>query len=533
LLEIGALLEQRGLVSEADINEASAVRREIGGDLGTTLIRLGAISEDDLLTAFAAELQLPIVDAATLPTPDVLRDTVARLNIPASWLHDHLAIPWFDSKDGDQTLCIASPRIFDPDIIEAAEHWHTSPARLYIAGTGVVETALGALWGQAVAVEPDIRNTAQLRQLAEEAPAIDFVQGMFAEAISRAASDIHIEPFETVMQVRFRVDGIMTLWQERPRQFFDAVSSRIKLMSLMDIAERRLPQDGRQSIRISGKEVDVRVSSLPTAWGESLVLRFLGKTQSLPTLGDLGVSAADIDQLLRVISHANGLVVVSGPTGSGKTTTVYRLISHLNDGCRKIVTIEDPVEIDLPGVLQMAVRADIGLDFSTGLRSILRQDPDVIFVGEIRDAETARIAVQAALTGHLVITTVHTSSAVGAVTRLLDLGVEDFLLGEVLSGLVAQRLLRRACQACSAQGCSVCKMTGYRGRVGAFEIIGASTPLRVAIRDRSSQDRLAEVARMSGSRGLREDALFKADQGLTTRAEVDRILGPAHDGTHS
>jgi general secretion pathway protein E len=339
-----------------------------------------------------------------------------------------------------------------------------------------------------------------------------------------------------------------------PRSGFDAVCSRIKLLSGMDIGERRLPQDGRQTIRVSGQQVDLRVSALPSTWGESVVLRLLGKTSRLPALQELGLDAAQAEGLLSLAEQPNGVVLVSGPTGSGKTTTIYRLLTHLNDGVRKIVTVEDPVEFDLPGVVQVHVKSEIGLTFAAGLRAMLRQDPDVIMVGEIRDPETAKIAVQAALTGHLVISTVHTNSALAAVARLLDLGVEDYLLADVLRGVVGQRLVRRLCPHCArpsspeqrrhheaaapggppssgpadwreAKGCEACANTGYLGRIGLFETAVATKALERSVRSRADEDALAATARRDGFRTLFEDGYAKARAGLTTLSEVYRSVG--------
>jgi general secretion pathway protein E len=339
-----------------------------------------------------------------------------------------------------------------------------------------------------------------------------------------------------------------------PRSRFDAICSRIKLLSGMDIGERRLPQDGRQSIHAAGQELDLRISSLPSVWGESLVLRLLGRIDRLPKLAELGVSDAQAAQLLALVDRPSGVVLVSGPTGSGKTTTIYRLLVHLNNGARKIVTVEDPVEFELPGVVQVQARSDIGLSFAAGLRSILRQDPDVIMIGEIRDQETARIAVQAALTGHLVISTIHTNSALAAATRLLDLEVEPFLLADVLRGLVGQRLVRRLCPHCSHPsdsdrvaayealaprdvatsghaawrepiGCALCAQSGYLGRLGLYEIALATPELEQDVRQRASEEQLTRTARAGGFRSLFDDGYAKARAGLTSLAEVRRAVG--------
>ncbi|PTQ11427.1 type II secretion system protein [Sphingomonas oleivorans] len=524
---IAEMLLARGLVTERDLDDAAALQRHTGSTLPSALVRLGALAEENLLLILSEELGMPLLGRAELPASAAVAEAIERLHIPLGWLAEKQAVLWFEGMGAEERLCLAGPRAYDAELQEAAEQGHDAPARLHLVASEAIAPLLAALGeeAQTEAAAASISTPSRLRELAEEAPVIDFVNAMFAEAVARRASDIHVEPFEDVMTVRLRVDGLLVPWRSAPRTSFDAVASRIKLLSEMDIAERRLPQDGRQSIRMAGQDIDARVSSLPTVWGESIVLRFLGKTRDLPTLTGLGLSDEDAARLLATIAKPNGIVIVSGPTGSGKTTTVYRLISHLNDGVRKIVTIEDPVEIDFPGVLQMNVRADIGLSFAAGLRSILRQDPDVIFIGEIRDSETARIAVQAALTGHLVISTVHTDSAVAAITRLLDLGLEDFLLADVLTGLVAQRLLRRLCTECGGTGCAQCGDSGYRGRIGAFEVVTLDAPLRAAIRSRASQDELLAIARASGLRTMQEDAALKTRRGETSLGELRRVLG--------
>ncbi|HEY4587453.1 MAG TPA: GspE/PulE family protein, partial [Brevundimonas sp.] len=400
-------------------------------------------------------------------------------------------------------------------------------------------------------------DAARLRELAQEAPVIDFVNAVFAEALTRRASDVHVEPYEDRFLVRMRIDGVLTTARSAPRSNFDAVCSRIKLLSGMDIGERRLPQDGRQSIRVSGQEVDLRVSTLPCSWGESIVLRLLGKTSRLPQLSELGVSAQQEQGFLRLAEHPNGVFLITGPTGSGKTTTIYRLLTHLNDGERKIITVEDPVELDLPGVIQVRVRSEIGLTFAAGLRSILRQDPDVIMVGEIRDPETARIAVQAALTGHMVISTVHTNTALAAIPRLLDLGIEDYLLADVLRGVAGQRLIRRLCEDCARPstpaeaaaheqsvaahlhaitadeparwmepvGCARCGHSGFRGRLGVYELAPMSPALIAGMRASADEDQLTAVARSEGFLSFADDALLKARRGQTALTEVHRIAG--------
>ncbi len=543
---LGDLLLERGLVSDQDFAEAQALQRDVGGGIGPTLVRIGALSEDTLLEVLSEQIGLPILDPALAPSVEAVRQAMHDLGAPLSWFLDNDVIAWRT----EDFFNAAGPRLNDPAIQEAIEQWRT-PTRLFLTSSLAIEPLLATLRGRAMLGSAD---PTRLMELAEEAPVIDFVNSVFAEAIALRASDVHFEPFEDTILVRLRVDGVLTQRRTAARDMFDAITSRIKLLSGMDIAERRLPQDGRQSIRVAGREIDVRVSTLPTTWGESIVVRLLGATQRIPELDALGLTHEQSGTLTTTIAQPNGLVLVSGPTGSGKTTTVYRLLSLLNDGVRKIVTIEDPVEFDLPGVLQMTVRSDIDLDFATGLRSILRQDPDVIFVGEIRDAETARTAVQAALTGHLVISTVHTNSALAAVSRLVDLGVEKFLLADVLRAVVGQRLVRQVCGACAAPdldpgceqqaqstltaemlrsppawrrgaGCKACGGSGFRGRVGVFEAVRIDAAMQQAIRAGAAEPDLTAQARSHGFTDLAQNGLAKARLGETTFLEALRVLG--------
>ena len=456
---------------------------------------------------------------------------------------------------------VAAINPLDPAIGDQLAQLGEGPVQLRLATHAAVTSLLASLaHGPAEAAGDGVPSeAARLSELALETPVVDFVNAVFAEALSRRASDIHVEPFADHFAVRLRIDGLLVTVRTAPRARFDAVCSRIKLLSGMDIGERRLPQDGRQSIRAAGQELDLRISSLPSVWGESLVLRLLGRIDRLPKLAELGVSDAQAAQLLSLVDKPKGLVLVSGPAGSGKTTTIYRLLVHLNNGARKIVTVEDPVEFELPGVVQVQASSDIGLSFAAGLRSILRQDPDVIMIGEIGDQETARIAVQAALTGHLVISTIHTNSALAAAPRLLDLDVEPFLLADVLRGLVGQRLVRRLCPHCTHPsdpdrvasyeapapagfapsdfapsrpalwrepiGCQHCGQSGYLGRLGLYEIAMTTPELEHGVREREPEEALTRTARAGGFRSLFDDGYAKARAGLTSLAEVRRAVG--------
>ncbi len=357
----------------------------------------------------------------------------------------------------------------------------------------------------------------------DEAPVIRMINAILQEAVTRKASDVHLEPYEQESVVRFRVDGMLRDVAHPPRALHAALISRIKVMSQLDIAEKRLPQDGRMSIRSVNGLLDIRVSTLPTGAGERAVLRLLDKGQARLSLEALGMAQDTLLGLQRMIERPHGIVLVTGPTGSGKTTTLYAALARLDSSSRNIMTVEDPIEYDMPGVSQTQVQPKIGLSFANALRSILRQDPDVIMIGEIRDLETAQIAIQASLTGHLVLATLHTNDAPSAVTRLLDMGVEPFLLSSSLIGVVAQRLVRRVCESCGGAGCSECDQTGYRGRLGIFEMLILEEDLRLAIKDRQDASALRRLAHGHGYRSLREDGARLVSAGLTTTQEVARV----------
>jgi general secretion pathway protein E len=392
---------------------------------------------------------------------------------------------------------------------------------------------------------------AHLRDMASEVPVIRMVNQLLVRALESRASDVHIEPFENQLKVRYRIDGILHEVEPPPRELKAAVVSRLKILAQLNIAERRLPQDGRIKIRLAGKDVDLRIATVPTLYGESVVIRLLERSQIFTGLDTLGFPPALLQQFNEMISKPHGMILVTGPTGSGKTTTLYGALEKINDPGKKIITIEDPVEYQLGGVNQIQVKPQIGLTFANGLRSIVRQDPDIIMVGEIRDAETAEIAVQAALTGHLVFSTLHTNDAAGAISRLLEMGVQDYLLASSLLGVLAQRLVRQLCVKCrkeipfagavnrelewgastwvvdqttwEAVGCAACAGTGYRGRIGIFELLPASPEICRIIVQRADAGSIRSLAMQQGMRLLREDGWDKVYRGVTTLAEVVRV----------
>ncbi|MGV3494001.1 MAG: type II secretion system ATPase GspE [Ramlibacter sp.] len=392
----------------------------------------------------------------------------------------------------------------------------------------------------AATVVSEVQNDADLSRIMQELPAVEdlleasddapiirMLNALLTQAARDGASDIHIEPYERHSSVRFRVDGALREVVQPNRALHSALISRLKIMADLDISEKRLPQDGRISLRIGTRAVDVRVSTLPSAHGERAVLRLLDKSESKISLESVGMTGATLERFLALIGQPHGIILVTGPTGSGKTTTLYAALSRLDASTSNIMTVEDPIEYELPGIGQTQVNPKIDLDFAKALRAILRQDPDVIMIGEIRDFETAQIAIQASLTGHLVLATLHTNDAVSAVTRLTDMGVEPFLLSSSLLGVLAQRLVRRLCEHCKVdgtpKGCAHCGYTGYQGRTGIFELMVADEGIRALVHARASEAEIREAALAGGMRLMREDGDRLVREGITSREEVLRV----------
>ena len=549
---LGEILLARDAVRPSDLERALELQAAVGGRLGQLLVRIGAVSEDQLLEVLAAQMGLPVLGREVVQPLDPSAWGVPGSEaLPLEWMLDQQVLVW---SDGDEVYC-ASRDPLATGLQEALAYaLPSTPVQPVLASGQAIERALDALdeRRRETAGGDDIRH---LRELAEEAPVVELVNGLMSQAVEQRASDIHLEPGEHQFAVRFRIDGVLYSRLSLPRERYNAVASRLKLISGMDIAERRLPQDGRLSVRAGGQAMDVRASALPGVHGESIVLRLLPKERKDLGLERLGMAPDHLELLSAWTREAHGIVLVTGPTGSGKSTTLYAALAASNDGMKKIITVEDPVEFQLPGITQVQTHADIGLDFASVLRSILRQDPDVVMVGEIRDRETAEIAIQAALTGHLVMSTVHTNDSLGAFTRLVDMGVEPFLVATPIKGVQAQRLVRRLCPHCArpAQhvlpaiaaeaagwaarvpgvaaeprwmepvGCTQCQNTGYRGRVGIYELVPVDDAMRQAVVAGASHLQLRDMARERGYRLLREDGLVKAWQGVTSVDEVLRV----------
>lgn len=562
LMPIGELLIARKLVSELDVERALQLQIQLGARLGQLLIRIGSISEDNLLPVLAEQLDIPLMDEALLPTSADIVEQAARLaHLSVDWLLEQEVIIW-ESADG--VIECASPNPLNSFARETlANAFSQHSLRWSFIRSRDIDRMINLLRSDTFATAFS-DEVAHLRELAEEAPIIELVNNTWAQAIDIGASDIHIEPEEHGFEIRFRIDGILTTKVAFGRDRFDALVSRIKLISGLDIAERRLPQDGRISIRASGIDIDIRVSVIPGVHGESIVLRLLPKERKDFSLKRLGMEEDHLIKFRQWIKEPHGIVLVTGPTGSGKSTSLYAALAEANDRQKKIITVEDPVEYKMDGITQIQTHAEIDYTFARALRAILRHDPDIIMIGEIRDLETAEIAVQSALTGHMVFSTLHTNDAIGAFNRLIDMGLEPFLVASSLRAVQAQRLVRRLCNHCAvplsddeifqaaatgfqaqieeltelfpglftspskwqrAVGCAHCQGTGYRGRLGIYEFVEVTTELQAAIVQRLPAHEINALARRNGYRNLREDGFVKARNGMTTIDEVMRVTG--------
>src|SRR5580658_10299990 len=523
-MRLGEILIERGKIEAEDLERALELQQERGDKLGKILVDMGLIANRDLLTALSDQLALPLVtvDGPPPDAPEIeslshrfLRQCRA---YPLLLADSTLTVAMADPLDFETIAAIRSFTGFQISIALAAEQEILDAIDKNYSDAGG-QSAAGAEGddGQASA---DLEH---LRDMASEAPVIRLVNTMIAEALEKRASDIHIEPFEKEFRVRFRVDGVLFNQDTPPRELKAAITSRLKLMAKLNIAERRLPQDGRIKIRILGREVDLRVSTLPTLFGESVVMRLLDRSAGdFYDLRRLGFDQHMLNRMEHFTSLPHGIFLVTGPTGSGKSTTLYSALKRINLPDKKIITIEDPVEYQMDGINQIHVNPQIGLTFAAGLRHIVRQDPDVIMVGEIRDRDTADIAIRAALTGHLVFSTLHTNDAPSAVTRLTDMGVEPYLIASSVLAILAQRLVRVRCRDCGGSGCANCN-NGYRGRKGIYELMEMDEDVRRLVKQNADATQIAATARRAGMKTLKEDGLEKVEQGMTTMEEVLRV----------
>ncbi len=556
---LGDVLVEQGWLSPEALEEGLEAQAENGERLGQVLVQQKKITEQELLNALALQLDLEVVES--IDDKELRFDLVEQL--PIQYLKKHEIFP-FQSEDGTLRIAVNDP--LDLEVLDDLRIlFGQNEIRPVLVPAREILSAINRTYGQAndtaeqlmqdLGEEADSQHLFTELEVGEdlldetsEAPIIKLVNHIFSQAVKSQASDIHIEPYQQHLQVRFRLDGVLHNVLSPPRRLHAAIVSRIKVMARLDIAEKRLPQDGRTEVKIGERLVDVRVSSLPTVFGERVVLRLLEKSGKLLSMKEIGLTAAALAEMKRLLHLSHGIILVTGPTGSGKTTTLYAALSSINSPDKNILTIEDPIEYQLDGIGQMQVNPKINLTFSSGLRSMVRQDPDVILVGEIRDRETADIAIHAALTGHLVFSTLHTNDSASAVTRLTDMGIEPFLVSTAVQAIIAQRLVRLLCTHCKeayepeeaqwaelrssrevtgpifrADGCEKCLETGYRGRTGIYEFLPLSEAIKGLVLKTSDANQINKVARAEGMANLREDGINKVMEGRTTISEVLRV----------
>ena len=549
--DYGEVLVRAGKLTPRDLERALAAQREMGGALDGVLVSLGLVSEPDAAQALAQHLRLPFVPADAFP--DVLPELPG---LQPDFLRTHRVLP-LRAENGQLQVAMRAPQ--DAFVVKAL---HLSTGLDVRPAVGLASDIDKALLRQADEADADALNEGtgeegdagdfveHLRDLASEAPVIRLVNAIIGRVIELRASDIHLEPFDDGLHVRYRIDGVLHPGDMVPAAQGAAVSSRVKLLAHLDIAERRLPQDGRIKTRVKGRELDLRVSTVPTVWGESVVMRVLDRASVRFGLDDMGFEADTLARFKQLIHRPHGILLVTGPTGSGKTTTLYAALATLDAATQKIITVEDPVEYQLEGINQIQVHPQINLSFANALRSILRQDPDIIMIGEMRDGETAQIAVQSSLTGHLVLSTLHTNTAASAVVRMQDMGVERYLITSTVNGVLAQRLVRRLCPHCKtpvqpapallqssglgrflpagqpmyqATGCEHCRGTGYQGRGAIHELLVVDETLRSAILQGHDAGALQALAVQGGMLTLYDDGLRKVAAGVTSLDELLRV----------
>jgi type IV pilus assembly protein PilB len=557
---LGEILLRANLITPDQLEQAIALQKVDGGRLGAILIKLGVVKEEDVSRCLGEQYGIAYTELDTLNIdPEVIR------LLHPSIVQKHLLIPI--AKHGTTlTIAMADPtNVLAVDDIKFMTGLKIAPLvatetairhaiERYYESSDTLQNVMASIEDAGMEVMEDPEDTnlniSDLKQAVEEAPVVKLVNLILAEAIKRGASDIHAEPYEKVLRVRFRIDGVLYEVMTPPYSLKNAIISRLKIMASLDISERRLPQDGRMKVKYKGREVDFRVSTLPTLFGEKVVMRLLDKSNLKLDLSKLGFGPKALADFEEAIRAPYGMLLVTGPTGSGKTTTLYSALDRLNQPETNIMTAEDPVEFNIKGINQVQIRESIGLNFAAALRAFLRQDPDVIMVGEIRDYETAEIAVKAALTGHLVLSTLHTNDAPSAVTRLLNMGIEPFLVASSVILILAQRLLRRICVHCKSpvvvppsvlidvglrpeeaaatrcykgRGCDVCSGTGYKGRIAIYEVMGLSPELRDTVLSGASALEIKRGAIQQGMETLRMSGLQKLREGITTIEEVVRV----------
>jgi general secretion pathway protein E len=554
--QLGRMLLKEHKITQEELNKALTLQESTQERLGRLLVNLGYISEEEMFRILAKQLGLQFLSLVDFPTAPPLT-----IGIPTKFMEQYKCFPL---KNVDGVLSVAMANPLDLSTIDALKLRTNCRLNVYLSKDSDVLEAIERYFGTGSStMERIIEDIPQgdfylqtegdedvdhLRDMAQEAPVIRLVNLIISKAIENKSSDIHMEAFENDLKVRYRIDGVLYDTESPPKRLQPAIISRIKIMAEMNIAERRLPQDGRVRLRVMGKKVDLRVSTIPTIYGESVVMRVLDRSSILLNLDELGFPLYAKKQFEAMIKKPHGIILVTGPTGSGKTTTLYAALDKINSPDKKIITVEDPIEYQLNGVNQIQVKPKIGLTFASGLRSIVRQDPDIMMVGEIRDLETAEISIQSALTGHLVFSTLHTNDASGAITRLLDMGVEHYLAASCLEGVLAQRLVRVVCDDCrqeikadkqtlklmgqptarglkfyKGKGCKECNFTGYKGRLGIFELLIVNEEVRQLILQKTSSSVIRQRAIAQGMITLRGDGWDKVRRGITSVEEVLRV----------
>src|SRR5579884_2624374 len=548
---IGQILIEKHAVTPAQLEEGLRIQKEQGGKIGEILVRLKVLTEDAVLEALSQQWQLPY--RSSLDPKEI--ETSLSEKVPISFAKRYELLPF---KRNGKAIQVAASNPLHLGALDDLRLLLGEPIEVVAVPSRVVVSSINYVYEQAIAdmaegeslsaLAEELAEPEDLLDASDEAPMIRLVNSILFQAVQQRASDIHFEPFEKEIAVRYRIDGVLYNILSPPKRLQSSLISRIKIMAGMNIAEKRLPQDGRIGLKMGGREIDIRVSDVPTAHGERLVLRLLDKTSLLLNLEDIGLSPDGLATMDQLIQMAHGILLVTGPTGSGKTTTLYAALSKINSPDKNIITIEDPIEYQLKGIGQIQVNPKIQLTFANGLRSILRQDPDVIMVGEIRDTETAEIAIQASLTGHLVFSTLHTNDSAGAITRLLDMGIEPFLVSSSVVAIIAQRLVRQICPECRVsyrptaeelgklglkqigdrlfyrgKGCAHCINTGYRGRSGIYEILVLDDEIRNLILSKVDSSRIKAKAVSKGMVTLREDGARRIMTGMTTTEEVLRV----------
>ncbi|MEM2991216.1 MAG: type II secretion system ATPase GspE [Halobacteria archaeon] len=558
-MRLGEILIKRGVITEEQLNEALNLQREKKGRLGEHLIKLKYAKERDILVALSQQTGIPFQDKLSID--DIVPEFIEKISINYAKKNHVLPV-----KINDSCAIVAISDPLDIFTLDDVSHLLGMPVSPVLVSPAVIEDAINKVYDRTQStaekmmddleeesldvIAHELEEPTDILEATDEAPIIRLVNSLLYQAVKERASDIHIEPFEKDLSVRFRVDGILHEIIRPPKRFQSSIISRVKIMAKLNIAEKRLPQDGRIRVKIAGKDIDIRISTVPTTFGERVVMRLLDRSTVLYGLNEIGLSPEKLSIVEKLLQRNDGIILVTGPTGSGKTTTLYAFLNKKNSPDINIITIEDPVEYQLKGIGQIQVNPKIDLTFANGLRSILRQDPDVIMVGEIRDLETAEIAIHASLTGHLVFSTLHTNDSAGAVTRLIDMGIEPFLISSSLVAVIAQRLVRVLCPHCAeeyvpdeeeltklyavsdsrkkivvkrARGCSECMNTGYKGRTGIYELLLIDDDIRSLIIKKTDSNTIKSLAIKKGMDTLKVDGIKKVLKGITTMEEVLRV----------